>query len=116
MGELLRAAEYQKKILDISQREEIEDAYTVACAALGGIYNRLGLYEDAVLYFQRSAGDSCAMVEIANTQFGVANGHNLLDTYLDHVLGYNVGIVAFKDGHDGNIELGENESGEEEVD
>ena len=110
MGEMLRAAEYQKKILEASQRSENEAAYSIACASLGGIYNRLGLYEDSVAYFERSSGDSSAMVGVTNVQFGVANGHHLMDSYLDSVLDYSVqtsAIASFKDEHDGEIGMWE---------
>ena len=106
MGELLRASEYQKKILEASQRCENETAYNIACASLGGIYNRLGLYEDSVTYFERSSGDSNAMVGATNVQFGVANAHHLMDSYLDCVLDYSLqttAIASFKDEHEGEI-------------
>ena len=87
----------------------------MACASLGGIYNSLGLYEESVTYFERSSGDSNAMVDVTNVQFGVANGHHLMDSYLDRVLDYSVetsAIASFKDEHDGEIGHGEESGGE----
>lgn len=111
MGELLRAAEYQKKILEASQRAGIDTAYTQACTALGGIYNSLGLYEESVTYFERSTQDSFAMFGESNVQFGVANAHHQMDLFLDNVLDYSVqtdlGIASFKDEHTGQIETTE---------
>merc|ERR1712168_1623435 len=69
--------------MDISEKDEDEEAVSRACSALGSMFNKLHKYDEAADYFSKSfniarSQDDDKKIDYSRIHYGIVAGHKMI--------------------------------------